>query len=549
MTFPTELKRWFMATFASAFTNEGGPPPDVSVLIIDLMVLVKYRPDYVTTVEELMDYFSREVRQYMSSRVPFIRACHCMLDRAAPAMKRVFAHHKRDTITPHPNANPDQFVIPRDGELPVHIWEEIVANRALTRCEIYPIVHRALWTTVPLVEGQFIMTHGIPRERTHSVGSRGSPPDLTCAYYRECKPAMVDARTQTFVGGAPSVMYEGVDERSSSSIGEADLMAVRCAMMHPNQNILVHVNDGDLLSILLGYVPQTIDRVSGEPRNQITLCLPGSEGRPNTYVNMYALYRGVNAWAPQAQCPWLSLIALVVLAGTDFFGDWQGDTHGLFYGINHIKHVIGTFERHSDRFSHMVQLYDESEGTPNTWRQPYLDMGAFRQFVLQCYKSAAGKHVSERCDEAELRAHFEKPLRPQREAETREQFEARLKRKRRGKSESEQAFAARLERERAKGPIEAESNEDYERYMIRTARRAIPPNEIIERYGRLLLWNLTYWLNEYCDERNPLIEPTHPIYGLKPDGTLCACTSADPLPPYTIDHSTARHYLGKYRWN
>ena len=63
----------------------------------------------------------------------------------------------------------------------------------------------------------------------------------------------------------------------------------------------------------------------------------------------------------------------------------------------------------------------------------------------------------------------------------------------------------------------ADGEEGMAKYMKRlkqARRKRIPPPDIISRYGRLLLWHLLYWYNEYRPGSEKLLDPLRKVKGL-----------------------------------
>lgn len=67
---------------------------------------------------------------------------YMLLDRGGTIAKKLFAHAKRNRgVEPMPEPTKHLFVLPADG-LMTKDWESLIANRELTRREVYPLYYR-----------------------------------------------------------------------------------------------------------------------------------------------------------------------------------------------------------------------------------------------------------------------------------------------------------------------------------------------------------------------------------------------------------------------
>jgi hypothetical protein len=71
-----------------------------------------------------------------------------LLDRGGTIAKKLFAHAKRNRgVDPMPEPRAGTFVLPSDGML-TNMWDELIANRELTRREVYPLFWRGVMEKV-----------------------------------------------------------------------------------------------------------------------------------------------------------------------------------------------------------------------------------------------------------------------------------------------------------------------------------------------------------------------------------------------------------------
>ena len=290
----------------------------------------------------------------------------------------------------------------------------------------------------------------------------------------------------------------------------------------PERGILIDMNDGDIISIALLFAAERMDPMTGKFRNKMYLRLPGSgkktrnnnnnkKGKGNGpdidlscdyYVDVNKLYHMIKFdkrfRGSGVQNPHLTLVSLIILCGTDFFGDYQHDNHGLFYGMGNIPYVIDTFFDNAKKYSHLFQLYySNTYGRPDILREPKIDEYLFIEFVYDCYRSKYGKQAKKKYgDDGRISLIKYSNL----------AYENLLRKK----GETEEVWKKRLKIDDNKPDWE----EKYEKRLKQARRKRIPPTEIITRYGRLLLWHLLYWYNEYRPGSEKLLDPLRKEGGL-----------------------------------
>jgi hypothetical protein len=222
----------------------------------------------------------------------------------------------------------------------------------------------------------------------------------------------------------------------------------------------------------------------------------------------------------------LTAVTLYVLGGTDFFGDFTGDTYALFYNMNWEYHTWDTWCRYADQFSHMVMMFYSGETTfnqPELLRHVYIDEKAFISFFYQCYGAKYGDAIVKEYGSdviitpTILRTHTE-------------QFLKRTVRK----------------------PDETDAK--WKMRHTKALKKRIPPLAILTRYVRLCVANDIYWVNDYRPNGSTMFNPLElhkglPYYGFIRDPTdprgerlslSPICSPAKPIPSYCVPH-TGKH--------
>lgn len=539
MTIDPDIKRWFVRTYDSsgAFTNRMTEfeKSKFKVIVADIMELLKAWPDYVTTVEEMMDHFVRAICMNMEQMDPFTKEVYVVcLDQGSPWVKKLLAHCKR-----HKGVQPldpgNQLIIPDTGPLPMPLKAQIIANRDLIQRELYPLVWRSILEKVNLPHvGQFVILQGCPSPYPVHPQNRDIMRWGQVMYKENRK--LVDTRTNSVCSGG---VVTGVSARLKNMIQEADDAVVFYTLMYAREglghDVWVYMNDGDAILLLLANSPCRLDPNTLQWKNQVILELKGHPTKPGKlkrsrsgesnawlrdggtlYVRINKLYDSIindeRLLRAGVQNPVISVLTLMILAGTDYFSSFGPNReYRLFYGFATHKYVTETFYRYTSRFSHMIQLsYGGSLGFGDhkTFREPYIDEYAFYEFCLQCYALAyKDKIPEEKMSEKALRDYLERPLKtmkPRRRAETLEEMEARKSRMRKGKKETQMEFNARRA---STTPIPEETEKEFEKRLNRRKHKRLPPKRLFRYWARMLEYNWVRILNAHRPNSDSIIAP------------------------------------------
>lgn len=598
MTFPSELKRLLILWWPEAFLKRR--PMDYTVVIEDKMGSTKSKREDDRTCRQYMNSVLKPCVDAIKDLKRNITHYYMLLDRGFPIQKGIFAHPKRtkDSVKPMDEPDPkswDPYVIPDeyDGQLPFD-WDSFIANRDLTRRNLYWLFYRSVMDPIEGLRpgpGKFVMIHGAPHKRLTKAEAERDPDAFNRVYYCQGLQAPT-AYNPSY--GQDTVHRAECGEYYNDHVREADLATMFYAkqQVHRHQNILIDMNDGDIISIALAFAPERIDPMTGQFRNKMYLRLPGSgkakkpsektskKKKPGDdidlscdyYVDVNKLYKLIakdsRFRGNGVQNPHLTLISLIIMCGTDFFGDYEHDDHGLFYQVGNVDHVIGTFMENADKYSHLFQLYyGNTWGQPDTIRKPVIDEKLFIDFVFDCYKSKYGELAEKKfgnmsreslikyCEltsknikrkeretddkwqkrfvrglkrlvreddpsKSETEEDFQKRVAdakaPRKEEETDADFERRvfgcLKRhdahviyeSEEAREKSDAEWAKRIKKMMRQ---EFESDESWDKRVKSARRKRIPPPNIILRYCRVLKIHLLYWYNEYREGAASVLDP------------------------------------------
>jgi hypothetical protein len=503
---------------------------------------VKQKREQDKTVRQYIDYVTKACQDALNDPQRNITHYYMLLDKGATVAKHVFAHQKRDRVEPMPDPDPTgwyPYVMPddNDGQLPFD-WEALIANRGLTRREVYWLFHKAIMDPNVGVQpnpGQSVLIHGAPHIRLTKAQEKNDPDCYNRVYFAkgmpppaphypvpvcraECREFFddqvreADLATMFYAKQAVhmgqnvllDVVKEGVmdedddDEVSLEEWDDEDEDA-------PKTGILIDMNDGDIISIALAFAPERIDPLNGRFRNKMYIRLPAAKTRAKTAATKNKKKtppkKSKKAWANVdvscdyyvdvnklfflikndkrfrgngVQNPHLTLISLIILCGNDFFGDYAYDDYGLFYNMGNIDHVIGTFMSDPAEYSHMFQLY---------YSNTYGDPRRTREPVIDEDKFIDFIWA---CYKSKWGTQTIKKFGDDSRASLTKYCELRLSNCKRKKDEPDVK---------------------WERRLLMARRQRIPPPHIMLRYGGLLRWNLLYWYNEYRPEGKSLLDP------------------------------------------
>ena len=153
-------------------------------------------------------------------------------------------------------------------------------------------------------------------------------------------------------------------------------------------------------------------------------------------------------------------VLLYILGGTDFFDDFLGDEHSIFYGMGWEKCVWDTWCSHKDRFANLIMVFytgPAGYNQPDVCRRPYIDEEAMLTFFHQCYATKYGAAVRRiyavgKVQITQLREYTE-------------------------------AFASACKRKPTEDDVK------YEKRFLMARKKAMPPDPVLQRYVRLALLN------------------------------------------------------------
>jgi len=302
MTFGTDQKRHLLRIFRRSWTHER--PQNVGVWIRDEMQGVKYKPPTCRTVREYIDdHVKKPIHSIlgMATRpggmetTTSIHHLYLLLDRGSGGVKKLFAHTKRQRKGVEPIADPPvgKFALPEEGHLRAD-WDNLVANRRVTRCELYNYYFRAAME-VNVPEGKRIVIDGAPETKIHvrdfdekhfatvyqnATEKLQAPPGNYVMSSREilATPTM-SAPTVRVVKGAldPNLYTHNISEGDLSAFFHINKHIPHTNNPHcpPGETILIDSNDGDSLMIALLHARDRVDPVTNRFNSRVWVYLPG----------------------------------------------------------------------------------------------------------------------------------------------------------------------------------------------------------------------------------------------------------------------------------
>jgi len=569
MTFGTEQKRHLLNTFKGCYQHSF--PSGVNVYIEDDMRLVKYKGPHIETVQDYIHKkVLRKVNKILGEPTKSVSHYYKLLDRDATLPKKIFAWGKRERAMPYPEPKPGQYVLPKEGLLPV-MWDELVANRQLTRREVYHLHYRAIMECYEPPVGKCVVIDGMPNRPL--TKEEFKPEEYQTVYFKRTlpgDPGQVVGMSSRDVLATPVALGPRVisgacpPEAYTHNINEGDLSAFFHVNKHirytgcspdvtPDQVIVIDSNDGDTVLAALLHSRDRIDPRTMRFNSRVWVLLEGQErvrkgyldrkekalkankewvddvidGR-DIYININKLYQLIDAHPElsKAQYPQGMAVLLYILSGTDFFADFTGDQYSLFYYMNWEKCVWNTWCKHADRFSHMLLLTYSGPSRfnqPELLRRPFIDEECMLTFIYQCYAAQYGKQIKKEYKVTKVT--------PKMLEDYTKKFYLNVQQK---KDEKEEKYQGRLSMAR---------------------KKRVPPKGILIRYIRLALLNLTYWINDYRPGGPEMVDPLEiydgfPYYGFIADPEKpgkyklsSMCSMAKPAPEYYVP------YVGKHKKN
>lgn len=553
MTFGTEQNRHLRRTFPACVSKR--PPENTTVYIHDRMRCVKTKDKDIKTVQQYMQqHILKPVAKILDGQYTHL---YQLLDQKTCQTKALFTYHKRGKhvkpmeVPSEENGGP--FMIPSGGYLP-QPWERVIANREMTRREVYPLFYTALIEMYTPPMGKCMIVDGAP-DHPIAPADYVEGESLSVAYFSKTYDEDAAETDHRQMGSRGLEINEGhifatpsrpkrlltcrkqcPKESYTHGCAEADLSAFfyvnkhfshRTAPHQPNCDILINSGDGDTLMIALLQCKDRIDPTTGRFVNVVWVMMRGNgESRKKTarlkkeaeskgetfvpdvidgedaYININVLYIEIckHPQLRHSSNPALTTVALYILSGTDFFGDFVGDDHSLFYGLGWEAFVWDTWCAHHERFKNMVMMFYAGETTfnqPELLRRVYIDEDALVMFFYQCYAAKYGNEIAINSGNPDA------SITPQMiEAHT-GQLLTRTVRK---PDEPDDKWQARLRKAKA---------------------TRCPPKNILRRYARLLKGNLLYWINDYRPGGHDMFDPLEKYNGFPYYGFLL--DPADPL--------------------
>lgn len=160
MTFGTDQNRHMRTTFPKCIFKE--MPKNVAIFIGDRMQCVKKPTESKTVQSYCQDHILKPVQKILDGQFQYL---YQLFDQKTCPTKQLFVYHKRGTKTTPMEVpleeNGGPLLIQPQGYLPQQ-WDRVIANREMTRREVYPLFYRALieMYTPPL--GKCVVVDGVP---------------------------------------------------------------------------------------------------------------------------------------------------------------------------------------------------------------------------------------------------------------------------------------------------------------------------------------------------------------------------------------------------
>lgn len=540
-------------------------PPEVTTVINDGMPLVKYKGPGIDTIQDYIHrHILRPVKAILDDHSKNVNHFYMLLDRGNTIAKRIFAHSRRNRgVVPMPEPTKYPYVLPTDGMLTTE-WNSLIANRELTRREVYPLFYRALIEVYTPPPGKCVVIDGAPnRPLTKQEYNATKDTAFSTVYFSRTlaydpgAPVQMSSRDilATPVASGP-VTYRGAcpQDLFTHDIQEGDLSAFFHVNKHfphrtslpgvaSGESILIDSNDGDTVMIALLHARDRIDLDTGRFTCRLWVLLRGQaanrqkyeakkkaaidkgeewvddviDGR-DIYININMLYFNIedDPDFATANYPHGTVVLLYILSGTDFFDDYESDDYALFFDMNWEKHVWNTYCTHSTYYRDMLCMFyggAASFNQPELLRQPYIKETVMLQFIYQCYSAKYGVAIKKLNGVTKITPKMI------------ESYTAKF----------------HLDTVRKEGEDEAKWNARYRK----AKKKRVPPEAVLIRYIRLALLNLTYWINDYRPGGTKMVDPLEkyeglPFYGFIADPTDPSgkrivlspiCSPAKPEPP------------------
>ena len=265
-------------------------PQNVAIFIGDRMQCVKKPTESKTVQSYCQDHILNPVKKILDGQFQYL---YQLFDQKTCPTKQLFVYHKRGTKTTPMEVpleeNGGPLLIQPQGYLPQQ-WDRVIANREMTRREVYPLFYRALieMYTPPL--GKCVVVDGVPdhpllpEEYVEGVSLNRAYFSKTYSEDAEVTAGQLGAAGLEFVNGNIFATPRHVErkmqtcrkqcppEEYTHGCAEADLSAFFYVNKHfrhaskPDQktdDILLDTNDGDTIMIALLHSRDRIDPRTG----------------------------------------------------------------------------------------------------------------------------------------------------------------------------------------------------------------------------------------------------------------------------------------------
>lgn len=271
----------------------------------DQMQNVKYKSPSIKTVREYIDeHVKKHIHHILgigggagmlNEHATSVHHLYLLLDRGAGVVKKLFAHTKRQRkgVDPIPDPPEGKFALPEEGYMRTD-WENLVANRRVTRCELYNYYFRAAME-VNVPPGKRVIIDGAPDSKIHvsnfderhfatvyqnATEKLHANPGAHMMSSREllATPTVCAPTTRVIKGALDASLY-------THNIAEADLSVFFHINKHiphannphcpPGETFMIDANDGDLLMNALLHSRDRVDPVTNRFNSRVWVFLPG----------------------------------------------------------------------------------------------------------------------------------------------------------------------------------------------------------------------------------------------------------------------------------
>jgi hypothetical protein len=445
MTLEGWVRKRLRKRYSECFTHDS---PTYSIVCIDIMQFIKGSlPEHIKTMPQMRDYLYSKVHSEFKTTTGCQIVVLCF-DKGTPDVKSMICHKTRYEIRckecktlPLPygkTAGREYFAesCTKDcinkqilwfDEGPYIVsdqlpdWKRYSSDNNNLRRSFYPHVWNWFLDFVP-PPGKLILLHGLPgNERIvtdesfdfnsgHHVNRDPTTRIILVPFQAHQLPLPVgyDYDNVYVIEHIPypenRIRREKVPEMRNSIL-EADNAVFFYSQFYPQfEHFMAYINDGDAISIGLLRAKEDLYKDT-KKEHWIALRLTGEEKTKYSYapsieyVNLTLLAQKIEE-SPEFvsngfQSPIATMVFLIILSGTDFFG---GD---FCHGIGRESGVWDVFFSRLDMFHHMVQYYVDMTSYTKE-RRMVLDEELFAIFTKLCYtkkyeKAAKGTPIEIYC--------------------------------------------------------------------------------------------------------------------------------------------------------